>query len=283
MNYSKQFTENIDFTVTSDYNYSKLQDTVILESKVMKTAIYLRVSTTEQVLDGYGLEAQRTRCLAMITVKGWDRPIEFSDDGISGTKDETERPGLAALLAAIQAGEVNSVIVSSIDRLGRSTALVLRMVERMEAGGADLVSCKESLDTTTATGRFVLRMFASLAELDRDSIVERTTGGRDERGKKDGEKGGRVPMGYVRNAEGLEVDQYQAAIVRDIFKMRSEGMTLVQIADTLNSEQTPTSRSGGQWYASSVREVLGNADKYRGGMRGQSAERWPVILEESHD
>jgi site-specific DNA recombinase len=245
----------------------------------MKTAIYLRVSTTEQALEGYGLDAQRTKCLAMCTVKGWPAPVEYADEGISGTKDESERPGLAALLEAIAARKVDTVIVSSIDRIGRSTALVLKMVERMENGGADLVSCKESLDTTTAAGRFVLRMFASLAELDRDNIVERTTGGRNERGKKDGEKGGRMPLGYVRTAAGIEIDPEAASNVMGIFELRRMGDTLTAIANKLNDGDVPT-RHGAKWYASSVREVLLNETDYRGGYRGESKERWPVILED---
>jgi site-specific DNA recombinase len=244
----------------------------------MKTAIYLRVSTTEQALDGYGLDAQRAKCLAMITVKDWPVPVEFADEGISGTKDESERPGLAALLAAIDAGEVNAVVVAAIDRIARSTLIVLNLVKHIQAGGADLVSCKESLDTTTAAGRFVLRMFASLAELDRDNIVERTTDGRNERGKKDGEKGGRLPLGYIRTESIIEIDREAALIVRRIFELRKSA-TLTAIAEDLNAAGD-LPRHGVKWYASSVREVLRNEADYRGGPRGTSPERWPVILGE---
>lgn len=245
-------------------------------TKTVKPALYLRVSTTEQAQEGYGLAAQRARCMAMITVKGWPEPVEYADEGISGTKDERDRPGLAELLEAINEGEVNAVIVAALDRVGRSTSLVLRMVERMESAGADLVSCKESLDTSTPAGRFVLRMFASLAELERDNIVERTTGGRNERGKKDGEKGGRLPLGYIR-LEGVEIDQAAAETVKRIFALRKADMTLTAIAGDLNATGTPT-RHGAKWYASSVREVLLNEDNYRGGLRGDSPERWPIIL-----
>jgi site-specific DNA recombinase len=243
----------------------------------MKTAIYLRVSTTEQALDGYGLDAQRAKCTAMATVKDWPTPVEYSDEGISGTKDESERPGLAALLAAVDAGAVDVVIVAAIDRLARSTVIVLTLVKRIQAGGADLVSCKESLDTTTAAGRFVLRMFASLAELDRDNIIERTTDGRNERGKKDGEKGGRLPLGYRRTESIVEIDPEAALTVRRIFALRKTA-NLAAIADELNAAgEMP--RHGAKWYASTVREVLLNEADYRGGLRGKSPERWPVILE----
>lgn len=244
----------------------------------IKPAIYLRVSTTEQALEGYGLAAQRAKCAAMATVKGWPAPLEFADEGISGTKDESKRPALAALLAAIEAGKVNAVIVAGLDRVGRSTSLVLRMVELIEAGGADLVSCKESLDTSTPSGRFALTLFAGLAQLDRENIVERTTAGRNERGKIDGEKGGRLPLGYMR-VDGVEIDQAGAAIVKRIFALREAGATLTAIATALNDDQVQP-RHGARWYASSVREVLQNEDNYRGGRRGESNQTWPVILGE---
>lgn len=248
-----------------------------------QAAIYLRVSTTEQAEDGYGLDAQRAKCEAMATVKGWDIAHIFADEGISGTKDEADRPGLAGLLTAVESGAVGAVIVSSLDRIGRATRLVLRMVDRLSGQGVDLVSCKESLDTSTAAGRFVLRMFASLAELDRDQIVERTTDGRNARGRRDGEKGGRVPMGYERlfvdgKAAGVRVVDDEAMVVQEFFDTRAEGATLQQIADNLNARGIVT-RRGAIWHPSSVRAVLLNEEAYRGGTRGDSAEHWPSILD----
>ena len=244
--------------------------------KPTQPAVYLRVSTTEQALEGYGLAAQRAKCAAMIELKGWPLPVEFADEGISGTLDETGRPGLAALLAAVKSGDVNMVIIAALDRLGRKTGIILDVVKDLEAAGCGLASCKELLDTSTPSGRFVLTLFAGLAQLDRDNIVERTTGGRNERGKLDGERGGRLPLGYTR-FEGVTIDEQAAAIVRKIFGMRSTGSGMKKIADTLNAEAIPTWR-GKAWYASSVREVLLNEDCYRGGKRGESEERWPAIL-----
>ena len=243
----------------------------------MNTAIYLRVSTDEQATNGYGLDAQRAKCRAMAEIKGWEIAGEYVDEGISGTKDEAARPGLAALLDDTCSGRVGSVIVSSLDRLGRSTRLVLRLVDRLDGCKAELVSCKESLDTSTPAGRFVLRMFASLAELERDTIIQRTTDGRNERGKIDGEKGGRLPMGYVRTEGGIEIDPARASVVRSIFTQRAAGATLAAIAGSLNEQGISTPR-GGSWHPSSVREVLQNEPKYRGGRRGESDTAWPPIL-----
>lgn len=244
----------------------------------MRAAIYLRVSTDDQAQDGYGLDVQRERCKAQITAKGWRYAGEYEDAGISGTKGADERPGLAALLADAQAGKIDAVVVLALDRLGRKTSLVLSLVETLSERGATLVSCKESLDTSTPQGQFVLTMFAALAQLERDTIVERTSAGRDARGKVDGERGGRIPMGYRRaSADGVEVDPERAALVRSIFDMKRQGLTLRAIAAELNTDGHTTPR-GKAWHASSVREVLLNEADYRGGTRGASNVRWPIIL-----
>lgn len=239
-----------------------------------RAAIYLRVSTEEQASEGYGLAVQRERCAAMATVKDWTVVGMFADEGISGTKDASERPGLAALLAAATAGELDAVIVLALDRLGRKTRLVLDLVEQLAAAGVSLVSCKESLDTATPQGQFALTLFAALAQLERDTIVERTTAGRNQRGKVDGEKGGRLPYGYSRLPTAIVVDAEAAAIVRRIFALRASGATLQAIAAQLDG---PSPR-GGAWYASGVSDILKNEAAYRGGARGASTVRWPAIL-----
>jgi len=247
----------------------------------MRTAIYLRVSTEEQSLNGYGLDSQREKCNAYAVVKGWKVVKEYVDD-ISGTTHPDNREGLSALLSSVCDGDIGAVIVAKLDRLGRSTSIVLDIVDRLDKCNAEIASCDESLDTSTPTGRFVLRMFASLAELDRENIVARTTDGRNARGRVDGEKGGRVPMGYERilvdgKAQGVGIDNEGADLVRDIFAMRADKMTLAQIASTLNENGKRTARNG-NWHASSVRQILINEDKYRGGNRGESDKLWPVIL-----
>jgi DNA invertase Pin-like site-specific DNA recombinase len=110
----------------------------------------------------------------MATVEGWNEPLVYCDAGISGTRDATRRPELQRLLSDVRSGTVAAVIILSLDRLGRETRLVLDLVEEFSRHGVALVSCKESLDTTSPQGQFVLTMFAALAQLERDLISERT-------------------------------------------------------------------------------------------------------------
>lgn len=245
------------------------------QESIVRAAIYLRVSTDEQVT-GYGLDVQRERCRAQAIAKGWQIVNEFTDEGISGTKDESERPGLAAMLQSANAGEIDAVIVLALDRLARKTLIVLKLVEKLSDYNVTIVSCKESLDTSTPQGQFVLTMFAAVAQLERDTIVQRTTAGRDVRGALDGEKGGRLPLGYVRDGDVITVDPEWSSIVRLVFDMRASKHTLQNIADRL-SDIKPI-RYGKRWYPSTVKSVLDNRDAYYGGTRGTSDKRWPRIL-----
>lgn len=243
-----------------------------------RAVIYVRVSTDEQA-DAYGLDVQRERCRAMATVKGFTVVAEHVDAGLSGTLAPAARPGLAAALAAVDAGDADTLIVYALDRLGRRTAIVLDVVERLRVAGCAVVSCRESLDGTTPAGAFTLTMFAALAQLERDTIVERTTAGRNARGQVDGERGGRVPFGYRRGDGGPVIDADAAAIVRRIIaERRRKGGTLQAIADGLNADGIASPRGGRAWYPSSVAAVLANADAYAGGTRGASSVRWPAIL-----
>jgi site-specific DNA recombinase len=241
-----------------------------------RIAIYTRVSTTEQDEGGYGLDTQLAKCEAMATVKG-STAVAILSDSISGTKDESKRDGLAKLLQMAENKEIDCVIISALDRLGRNTRLVLSLVEKLEIAGIDLISCKESLDTSTPSGRFVLRMFASLAELERDSIVERTTSGRNQRAKVDGEKGGRVPWGYNRFDDSIIINMDAAQLVRQLFTRSDSGESMNSLANWLNDKGIKTPR-GGNWYASSIKIVLANREKYAGGLRGDSNVHWPKIL-----
>lgn len=243
--------------------------------------IYLRVSTDEQVNQGFGLEVQRTQTTGMGMVKGFSIGAVYEDAGLSGTLGPKQRPGLAKLLHDVTTSKIQIVVVAALDRLGRSTRIILDVVQAITEAGAQLISCRESLDTTTPTGQFMLTIFAALAQLERDQIVKRTTDGRAARGRKDGEKGGSLPLGYRREGGVVKVEVVGAAVVRRIHTLRAVPYSLGSIAGVLNTEGVPTAHGGRCWYPSSVREVLMNEAAYRGARRGESETRWPIILDQS--
>jgi|SRR6266545_4280317 len=93
------------------------------------------------------------------------------------------------------------------------------------------------------------------------------------------EKGGRLPYGYQIVVQ-LVVDEDAAAIVKHIFRRHRTGISLSAIARELNAAGVPSPRAGRQWYAGSVGEIIKHELAYRGGVRGESTERWPAIIEE---
>jgi site-specific DNA recombinase len=250
------------------------------QGEVRHPAVYLRVSTDEQAKSGLGLGDQRHRTFAMATAKGWPEPEVYADEGISGTKDVGDRDGLKQLMADVEAKKIDAVIVLDLSRLGRKTVMVLQLVEKLRTHKVSLISCKESLDTTTAQGQFVLALFAALAQLERDMISERTKGALNQLARDGKDRGGRIPFGYLRDEKVIRIDPEAARHVRLIFSLREDGLTLQAIADYLNGIGIDAPYYGKQWYASTVREILMNEPAYCGGSsRGQEHLTWPVILE----
>lgn len=247
--------------------------------EVKNVAAYLRVSTLEQAQSGLGLEAQRSKILAMAQLKDWPEPDFFRDEGISGTKETRNRPGLMAMMDAVNAGKYQAVIVSSLDRLARKILLTLELVEEV-GEHALFISCKEAFDTTTPAGFLFLGICALMAQYERDLISQRTIAALEELSKKTGDHGGKIPYGYIRTPEGVKIDKAQARIVRSIFAMRErDRLSLRAIAGKLNQQQIAASH-GGQWYHTSVKEILIRKEVYLGGQRGASIYKWPVILKE---
>jgi site-specific DNA recombinase len=237
-------------------------------------AAYVRVSTEEQARSGLGIDAQKSRCKAMAVVKDWPEPVIYADEGISGTKHT--RPHLDRLLADIEAGQIDAVIIVALDRLGRNTRLTLDLVARISKH-ATLVSCREQFDTATPQGQFAITLFAALAQLERDMIGERTSAALQERWRRDGNIG-RIPFGYQRTDAGVAIDEAAATTVRRIFQLARRGLSLRAIASALNALGIPSPRTGRAWHHSTVRAILDNEDAYCGGARGASTLRWPSIL-----
>jgi site-specific DNA recombinase len=249
----------------------------VAQADNLKVAAYLRVSTEDQARSGLGLEAQQSRCAAMSTVKGWPAPAFYADEGVSGTK--ATRPELDRLVADIHDGKINAVVILSLDRLGRKTRLILDLVEEITEK-AVLVSCKESFDTTTPQGQFVLTIFAAFSQLERDLIGQRTAAALAERSRRDGNGAGRIPYGYLSTpGGGVVVDPEAAAVVRKIYTLRKAGWALRAIADSYaNDNGIPAPRGGVKWHHTTVREILANRSAYAGGTRGTSTLKWPAIL-----
>ncbi len=111
--------------------------------------------------------------------------------------------------------------------------------------------------------------------------MHRTTDDQNARARKDGEKGGNLPLGYQCVDGQVTIPPAEAAIVRRIFTLKFAGSNMSTIAAVLNRESVRTGKGGTAWYSSSVRDILLREAIYRGGKRGNSSTHWPVLLDPS--
>jgi DNA invertase Pin-like site-specific DNA recombinase len=228
-----------------------------------KVIAYLRVSTEEQT-KGFGLKEQRDKLEAYCYFKSWQMVEWIEDAGFSG--GNTNRPGLLGLLNAVRSGEVSVVLTYKADRLSRSLKDLLVLIEdELEPRGVAFVSATEDFNTNTASGKAFLSMLGTFAEFERNTIRERTLGGRKQKARSGGYAAGSPAIGYIADGKQLVVSNDEAVVVRNIFLMHSEGYALRAIAEELNKSKVKTKR-GGQWYASTVRYILENS-KYQGVLR----------------
>lgn len=138
----------------------------------LRAATYSRVSTAAQVEHGTSLADQKRRTKASVVGRGWTWAGHWSDAGESGAK--TDRPGLNALLAEVEAGRVDVIVATKIDRVSRSAVGFLNLVERLRKTGCHLVLMDEGIDTSTSAGELVASLLATVASFERERIRERS-------------------------------------------------------------------------------------------------------------
>jgi len=224
-----------------------------------KTAGYIRVSTEEQAKK-YGLNVQREKIKAYCELYGYENLKWYEDDT---TGKNINRPGLQKLLKDVEDGKIERVIVFKADRLSRKLRDLLAIIEDVfEPQNCAFISISEQFDTSTPTGKAFLQMLGTFAELERNTIVYRTTSGRVQKAKEGGHACGSLPFGYRNNSGTLEKEPEEMEIVKAIFAMRSDGMSFRAIARRLNKDGVPTKR-GGKWHDSTVRYLVKNP-KYKG-------------------
>jgi site-specific DNA recombinase len=225
----------------------------------MKAVGYVRVSTDKQAERGISLDAQGEKIRAMALVQGVELSEIIVESGESAKS--LNRPGMAKLLAMVDASKVKAVIVAKLDRLTRSVKDLCELLERFERRGVALVSVAESLDTGSAAGRLVLNIMAAVSQWEREAIGERTRDAlRHKRSR--GERVGNIAFGFrlAQDAEHLEPEPTEQAALAEIRRLRHEGATLRGIAAALN-HKTLRTRRGTPWRLESVARILGTGSR----------------------
>ncbi len=239
----------------------KLSDGAMPASvKKLRCAVYTRKSTEEGLDQAFNtLDAQRDACEAYVAsqrAEGWilvhDR---YDDGGFSG--GTLERPALRRLLADVERGLVDVVVVYKIDRLSRSLTDFAKLVDVFEAHGVTFVSVTQAFNTTTSMGRLTLNILLSFAQFEREVIGERI------RDKVAASKargmwmGGKVPLGYDVRDRKLVVNEAEAARVRRVFELFAETGSGVEAVRRLREEDV-TAKSGRALDKGDVYKLLNN-------------------------
>lgn len=207
---------------------------------------YIRVSTDEQANSGAGLDAQRHAINAEAQRRGWTIVAEYADEGISGAKGLSQRPGLAAAVTAVENTEAEGILAAKLDRISRSVADMAALMDRAHRNGWQLTTCDLAVDTATPAGEAAAGMMAVFSQLERRLIGQRT----------------REALA-VKRAQGIRLGRpatLNADVVARIVNERNNGVGVRAIAAALNRDNVPTARGGAQWYPSTVQRVLEGQD-----------------------
>jgi len=204
---------------------------------------YIRVSTDKQADSGAGLQAQINFINAEAARRGGTVEIISEGEGRSGRK-LSNRPALLAAFNRLNKGEAQGLIVSKLDRLSRSVADFLNVLEISRKGKWALVIGDLSIDTSSPMGEAMATVSATFAQLERARISERTREGL-----------------AVKKAQGVTLGRpvkMSQDLFNTILKLSAEGKSFNAIARKLNTDQTETVR-GGKWYASTIRATVRRA------------------------
>jgi len=200
---------------------NRAQASALQMPRRLRCAIYTRKSSEEGLdMEFNSLDAQREACEAYIASQrseGWAAIREpYDDGGVSG--GTLDRPALQRLLADVEAGLIDVIVVYKIDRLSRSLMDFARLVEIFDRNQVTFVSVTQSFNTTTSMGRLTLNILLSFAQFEREVIGERIRDKFAASRKRGMWMGGYVPLGYDVRDRKLIINEAEAATVRMIFK-----------------------------------------------------------------
>lgn len=232
-----------------------------------KVALYVRVSTTSQLEEGYSIEEQKAKLTSYCDIKDWNIYEIYTDGGFSGSN--TERPALEQMIKDAQSKLFDTVLVYKLDRLSRSQKDTLYLIEDIFLkNNIEFVSLLENFDTSTPFGRAVIGLLSVFAQLEREQIKERM-----QLGKLGRAKAGKSMMwaktsyGYDYNKDTgtMTVNEYEALAVKEIFTSYLAGMSITKLRDKINDEYPKKPA----WSYRTIRGILANPvycglNKYKG-------------------
>jgi site-specific DNA recombinase len=221
----------------------------------MKLVGYIRVSSETQA-ENTSLDEQRRRIQAYCDAFAHELIQVFEEVG-SG-KNAGDRPQFQAALDMVR-GEADGIVALKLDRIARNTRDVLALVEDvLQPSNKALMLLDLNVDTSTPTGRMILTVMAAVAQLERDTISERTKSGRAAKAALGGYAYGSPKFGTRAVGGELEIHEKEQETIALIRRHRRSGKSYREIAAYLNAQSIPSKR-GGAWIHTSVKAILDRA------------------------
>ena len=219
----------------------------------MRVAIYARVSTEDQAKEGFSLAAQIEKLRSYCKAREWQIAGEYIDDGYSGRN--VNRPAYRKMMEDMHKWDI--LLVMKMDRIHRNSKNFMLMMEELRKKNKEFVSMTESLDTSTAMGRFVMDIIQRIAQLESEQIGERVYDGMRQKAKEGkGMLGSPAPYGYRYNDGNFVLDE-DAKIVKKMYDMYLDGHSLKEIENWLNQNKIKTKKNG-KWNKKTVARILSN-------------------------
>lgn len=222
------------------------------ENKVI-AGLYPRVSTEDQSRFGHSLDEQEDRLKKLCEFKGYEIYKVYREEGVSAKT--TNRPSFKEMIQDMKDGKINKIIVYKLDRLTRSIKDLETICTLLEEYNCDLESVAEEINTGNANGKFFIRMLTILAQLEIERCSERTKFGLVGAAKK-GHISGQPPLGYTKKnkSKKIFIDDIEAEVVRHIFRLYIEGLSVCSICDKFNEENVLNRH----WATTTVDKILSN-------------------------
>ena len=249
-----------------------------------KVAIYVRVSTTSQVEEGYSIDEQKAKLSSYCDIKDWSVYKIYTDGGFSGSN--TDRPALEGLIKDAKKRKFDTVLVYKLDRLSRSQKDTLYLIEDIFIkNNIAFLSLQENFDTSTPFGKAMIGLLSVFAQLEREQIKERM-----QLGKLGRAKAGKSMMwtktsygyDYHKETGTVTINPAQSLAIKFIFESYLSGRSITKLRDDLN-EQYPKPIP---WNYRAVRKILDNPvycgyNQYLGEIYKGNHE--PIITKEVYD
>lgn len=199
-------------------------------------AIYVRVSSREQAINGFGLDVQEEKCRNYIHLfheKEEEKILIYKDDGYSAKS--LNRPMMKKLLYDVELGKIKKIIAYKLDRLSRNVIDTYDLILKLQQYDCDLIAILDNLDITSANGRMFVGMLSVIAQWEREVISERTLDGMQAMAKQGKYPFGKVSYGWVRDKNKyLRIDAVAAEVINKAADLLLVGHSLSYISNFIN-------------------------------------------------